>query len=224
MKAKARFLHGVYRIGVRIFLSLRFDFSVWYASPLPKGPKIFCSNHFSSSDAHFVTTLMKDPLHMVIGPGFKVKLLKDYLKWCEQIPAATKEQRKDVVKSAVRYLEIGDSIYIFPEGRLNTQEEMIEFKKGVARIYLEHPSPIIPVGLMAPRRRVRKKAGGQLVKHEMTVVSRNYYANVGEPMFFKNEEELAKTDREAAETAITDKIKAEIAFLIDDIKTNKFWS
>lgn len=222
MKFSAKFLHGVYRLGVKVFLALRFDFCTWYEEELPPGPKIFCSNHFSSSDAHFVTTLMKDNLHMVIGPGFNVKLLKDYLKWAEQIPAYSKEQRANVVNTAVKYLKEGDSIYIFPEGKLNTLEQMVEFKKGVARIYLEYPVPIIPIGLMAPRRRVKIRKSGQLVRHDMKVVSKNYYANVGGPMFFPEEEKME--DRALAEEIITKKLKEKIQFLIEDIKNNKFWS
>ena len=91
MKALPRFLHGIYRLAVRIFLSTSCDFCVWEEEELPAGPKIFVSNHFSSSDAHFVTTLMKDPLHMVIGPGFNVRFIRPYLKCTQQIPANTKE-------------------------------------------------------------------------------------------------------------------------------------
>lgn len=223
MRRMARFLHGTYRLGVRIFLSLGYDFCTWKEEELPEGAKIFVSNHFSSSDAHFVTTLMKDNLHMVIGPGFGVPLLKHYLKWAEQIPAKTKEQRGKVVESAVKYIKQGDSIYIFPEGRLNTGREMTTFHKGAARIYLQTGVPIIPIGLIAPMRRLKKK-DSQFVGHSMTVVSKNYYANIGKPMTFPEEMEIAKSDPVKAEEIITEKIKSEVQRLIDDIKNNKFWS
>ena len=58
----------------------------------------------------------------------------------------------------------------------------------------------------------------------MTVVSKNYYANIGRAMTFENEMRLAQTDRAKAEEIITEKIKQEVQFLIDDIKQNKFWS
>ena len=190
MKAVAKFLHGVYRTGVKIFLSIGYDFYTWKEEELPCGPKLFVSNHFSSSDAHFVTTLMKDPLHMVIGPGFNVPILRHYLKWTEQVSANTKE---------------------------------IEFHKGAARIYLETGVPVIPVGLIAPMRRMKKK-NSSFVGHTMTVVSRNYYANIGRAMTFENAMRLAQTDRAKAEEIITEKIKQEVQFLIDDIKQNKFWS
>ncbi|MGN0907374.1 MAG: lysophospholipid acyltransferase family protein [Bullifex sp.] len=223
VKLHAKILHGIYRLSVRIFLSIRFDFHSWKAEPLPEGPKIFVSNHFSSSDAHFVTTLMKDDLHMVIGPGFNVPLLKHYLVWAEQIPANTKENRARVVEKAVDYLKKGDSIYIFPEGMLNTGNELLEFKKGAARIYLESGAPVIPIGLIAPKRGIRKR-DSNFTGHEMTVVSKNYYANIGSPMTFPEESELALKDRSEAEEIITRKIKEEVSFLIDDIKTNRFWS
>lgn len=223
MKALPRFLHGIYRIAVRIFLSTSCDFCVWEEEELPAGPKIFVSNHFSSSDAHFVTTLMKDPLHMVIGPGFNVRFIRPYLKWTQQIPANTKETRAKVVSRARDYLEDGDSVYIFPEGRLNTGTEMLEFKKGAARIYLETGCPVIPVGLIAPMRRMHVKKKN-ITGHAMTVVSKNYYANIGKAMTFEEERILALTDRQKAEEIITEKIKEKVQFLIDDIKENRFWS
>ena len=72
-------------------------------------------------------------------------------------------------------------------------------------------------------RRVKKK-DSSFVGHEMTVVSKNYYANVGAPMTFEEEIEIAKYDRAKAEELITEKIKKEVEFLINDIKTNRFWS
>lgn len=223
MKALAKALHSVYRTGVRIFLSLGYDFSIWMEEELPQGPKIFVSNHFSSSDAHFVTTLMKDPLHMVIGPGFNVGLIRPYLRWTEQIPANTKEARGRVVETAVRYLNEGDSIYIFPEGMLNNGDRLMEFKKGCARIYLDSGCPVVPIGLVAPKRRVKRKDSA-LAGHTMTVVSKNYYANIGRAMRFPEEMEIAKTDRALAEELITEKIRDEVERLVVDIKTDRFWS
>ena len=57
---------------------------------------------------------------MVIGPGFNVPLLKTYLTLADQIPANNKENRSKVVQRAKEYINQGDSIYIFPEGMLNT--------------------------------------------------------------------------------------------------------
>ncbi|NCC70360.1 1-acyl-sn-glycerol-3-phosphate acyltransferase [bacterium] len=223
MKRKAKILHNIYKSIVKILLNINYDFCVWKEESYPEGPKIFCSNHFSSSDVHFVSTLSHDPLHIVIGPGFSIKYVKNFLSWTEQIPALTYEDKKAVVQNAVKYLKNGDNVYIFPEGRLNTQEDLDIFRAGIARIYLAYPVPIIPIGLIAPKRRVRDKHSSA-AKRKVTVVNKNYYANIGKALYFKEEEEIAKTDPKLAENMILDKLRKKISFLIDDVKTNKFWS
>jgi 1-acyl-sn-glycerol-3-phosphate acyltransferase len=204
-------------------LQLNYDFQTWQEEPLPSGAKIFCSNHFSSSDVHFVTTLMKDPLHVVIGPGFGIPVVGNFLGWTEQVKALSPEDRKKVVDVAVSYLKEGDSIYIFPEGRLNTQRELDLFRPGIARMYLKYPVPIIPIGLIAPKRRVRYKQS-KTAGRQMTVVSRNYYANIGKPMIFSEALKMAETDQKRAEQMICSALKDEVSRLINEIKTDKFWS
>ncbi len=160
---------------------------------------------------------------MVIGPGFGIPVVSNFLHWTEQIPALAPEDKHKVVDRAVEYLKQGDSVYIFPEGRLNTIEQLDVFRAGLARIYLRNPVPIIPIGLIAPKRRVRRKQS-QVAGREMTVVSKNYYANIGEPMEFPEALEIAKTDPKRAEEMIMEAVKSEVSRLIEDIKTNKFWS
>jgi len=223
VKRKAKILHNIYKSIVKILLNINYDFCVWKEDEYPEGPKIFCSNHFSSSDVHFVSTLSQDPLHIVIGPGFSIKYVKNFLSWTEQIPALTYDDKKAVVQTAVKYLKNGDNIYIFPEGRLNTQEDLDIFRAGIARVYLAYPVPIIPIGLIAPKRRVRDKHS-PAAKRKVTVVNKNYYANIGKALYFKEEEEIAKTDPKLAESMILDKLRQKISFLINDVKTNKFWS
>ncbi len=206
-----------------MILQLNYDFQTWQEEELPPGAKIFCSNHFSSSDVHFVTTLMKDPLHVVIGPGFGIPIVGSFLGWTKQIRALTSEDRKSVVHEAASYLQQGESVYIFPEGGLSPQNQLSLFRPGVARIYLEHPVPIVPIGLIAPQRRVKNKRS-KTARRSMTVVSRNYYANIGKSMEFPEAIELAKTDQKAAEQMICSQLTVEVSRLIEEIKTDKFWS
>ncbi len=223
MKRISSFLHHSYRSIVKVLLALSYDFQTWQEEPLPPGPKIFCSNHFSSSDVHFVTTLTKDELHMVIGPGFGIPVVGSFLHWTEQIKALNKEDRKLVVSQAVSYLEKGESVYIFPEGDLNTQQQLMPFHKGIAQIYLAHPCPIIPIGLIAPKRRVRRKKS-RTARRTMTVVSRNYYANIGRPCTFEDALHLSESDYDTAVSLILTSLSQTIESLIEEIKTDKFWS
>jgi hypothetical protein len=97
------------------------------------------------------------------------------------------------------------------------------FKRGIAEIYLSHPCPVIPIGLIAPKRRVRNKMS-RTAGRTMTVVSRNYYANIGKPMEFKAALSLAEVDRDKACQSILDELGIRIEALIREIKTDKFWS
>ena len=209
---------------MKINLNLFFDFQVWGKENIPKGPKIFCSNHFSSSDPSFVITLMKEPVHMVIGSAFGIPLVSSILKAGEQISAFTEDERKQVIKRAADFLKKGESIYIFPEGDLNDQDNLRYFYSGLARIYLEYPVPIVPIGLISPKRNVIDKdiKVKEVLYHRLTIVSKNYYANIGKPMEFPNE--IKMEDPKEASKNITEKIKNIIEELIRDIKENKFWS
>ena len=58
----------------------------------------------------------------------------------------------------------------------------------------------------------------------MTVVSRNYYANIGKSMEFPEALEMAKENKDEACALITERLSASIETLIEQIKTDKFWS
>jgi hypothetical protein len=62
----------------------------------------------------------------------------------------------------------------------------------------------------------------EVLFHQLRVVSKNYYANIGEARMFPQYHQR-EDSREAARELIHE-IKGIIADLIDDIKQNKFWS
>ena len=204
---------------IKIYLMIFCEFRVWGKEKIISGPKIFCSNHFSSTDPFFVITLMSEPVHMIIGPGFSIPILKNILNAGEQINAL-EIHRSEVINSAVKYLSKGESVYIFPEGNLNNQNELLKFYNGVAKIHIETNLPIIPIGILSPRRNVKDKKInmkiGETVFKTLTVLTGKYYANIGEPLLFQ--------DKDYSLNEITKIVRNKIIDLINDIKINKFWS
>ena len=187
MKLWKRIVYNLIRTGIRLNLSLFYDFRVWGSENIPaEGPRIYCSNHFSSSDPGFVITLMKEPVHMIIGSAFGIPGVSLLLHAGEQINAFDEEARKNVIPEAVKYLKRGESVYIFPEGDIGDQQELRKFFTGIARIYLECPAPVIPIGLISPRRNVsdRDVTVHEVLFHQLRVVSKNYYANIGPSLHF----------------------------------------
>ncbi|MCX7820994.1 MAG: 1-acyl-sn-glycerol-3-phosphate acyltransferase [Brevinematales bacterium] len=218
MNIISRSVYEVIKFAVKSYLDVFMEFKVWGKENIDfPGPKIYCSNHFSSTDPFFVITLMKEPVHMIIGPGFSVPIFKTILKWGEQINALS-IHRKTVVDKAVKFLEKGESVYIFPEGDLNDQSNLMKFYTGVAKIYLRYHCPVVPIGLAAPKSHVKEKSPSIKVEGKIfktkTVLSGKYFANIGKPLYFSNEQ---------SEEEITEIIKKQIENLISDLKTNKFW-
>lgn len=222
------FVRSVYyaiRFVILSFIRLFLEFKVWGKKNIPaRGPRIYCSNHFSSMDPFFAITLMKEPVHMVIGPAFSVSFIRRFLKIGQQINALP-EFRHEVIDKAVSYLEKGESVYIFPEGDLNNQEQFLKFYNGVGRIYLKRPCPIVPIGILSPRRDVRGRLpGGEKdlrVFKPLTIFFGKYFANIGSPMRFPQYEKMK--DKKKAAELITHILKRTIAKLVRDIKTDKFW-
>jgi 1-acyl-sn-glycerol-3-phosphate acyltransferase len=225
MQGFRKFFYNFFKSAIKLYLSTFLEFQVWGKENIPAGPKIFCSNHFSSTDPFYMITIMDEPIHMVIGPGFSVPVFKHVLRMGKQINALS-ENKENVIPSAVEYLKNDESIYIFPEGDLNDQKTLKEFFSGMARIYLSYPVPIIPIGIISPMRYVKEKERnivvGETIYKTLTVLTGKFYANIGKPLTFPKIEKTGLT-ADAIEK-VTENVKKEIESLIHDIKINKFWS
>ena len=220
-----KWLYNFFKSIIKLYLTAFLEFRVWGKENIPPGPKIFCSNHFSSTDPFYVITIMDEPIHMIIGPGFSVPVVKQILKIGKQINALS-ENREKVIPTAVDYLKKAESVFIFPEGDLNDQKILRAFYSGMAKIYLSFPVPIIPIGIISPIRYVKEKEKnikiGETVYKTLTVLTGKFFANIGKPVRFPEfENDGLTTD---AITGVTDQVKKTIEELISDIKTNKFWS
>ncbi len=217
-------IYHTFQNGIRAYLKLFLEFKVWGKENLIEPPVIYCSNHISSSDPFFVLTMMPEPVHMIIGPGFSVPIGRWFMKQGEMINALP-EHRRTVIEKSVGFLNKGESVYIFPEGDLNDQKDLRHFFTGIGKIYLQKPVPIIPIGIVAPRRFVKEKSSTIQVEETtyktLLVNTGKYYANIGRPLLFETEEKMS--DPKEAAKMITKKIKTHVEFLIDDIKSNKFW-
>lgn len=216
---------GLVMKSMGLYLRAFYEFRVWGRDHVPKGPAIYCSNHFSSLDPFFVLTLMREPTHMVIDQAFRWAVWRNVLELGEHINA-TPAYRGTVVQKAVHYLEKGEAVYIFPEGMLNDQTELLQFYTGIARIYLARPCPIVPIGIVAPRRYVKEKVThspeGMTTHKTLTVFTGKYYANIGKPLLFPHLEENPNSPDAAK--ALTDDVRDRISELINEIKTQLFWS
>jgi len=213
-----RSMIGVLKIYQRLFL----DFRVWGRELIPPGPKIYVTNHITSTDPNWVLPVFTEPVHVIIGPGYQSKVLALIFDFFEQINAMP-DYRKTVVDAAVRYLQKGESIYTAPEGDIQEPFQLGHFYPGVARIYRRTRAPIIPIALVAPRSAMSEwpmkiVVDGRVYRYIM-VFRGPYCVNVGEPFYPDTTDDGGSEE----DQRVMEEIKERIRLLVDDVRTNKFW-
>ncbi len=142
---------------------------------------IAVSNHLTYADpftfAHYLYGHGFAPHFLAKASLFKIPLAGRALARLDQVPVHRgSAQAREAVDAAVKLLERGDSIAVFPEGTLSRDPEMWPMlaRTGAARMALEHNVPVVPVAQwgaqellppyskrpnLCPRKRVVVKAG-----------------------------------------------------------------
>lgn len=142
---------------------------------------IAVSNHLTYADpftlAHYLFNHGFAPHFLAKASIFKVPVVGRFLRKLDHVPVYRgSAQAREAVDAAVKLLDRGDSIAMFPEGTLSRDPDMWPMlaRTGAARMALAYDVPVIPVvqwgaqDLLAPyskkfrpcpRKRVVVKAG-----------------------------------------------------------------
>lgn len=216
-----------------IFYSLRYpimayrrlflDLHVWGRENIPKGPKIYVTNHITSTDPFWVLPEFTEAVHIVIGPTYKWSMIGKLLDAFEQINCMP-AHRKTVVEKAVTYLQRGEAVYMAPEGDLQELFELGRFYQGVARMYRHVQVPIVPIALVAPKHAMREYPRfNEIVEgrvyRAVSVFKGTYCINIGEPL----QPELPDGNTDEQEEYLTILLKDRIRALMHDVRVDKFW-
>lgn len=142
---------------------------------------IAVSNHLTYADpftlAHYLYNHGYAPHFLAKASIFNIPVAGRFLRKLDQVPVFRgSAQAREAVDAAVKLLDRGDSIAVFPEGTLSRDPDMWPMlaRTGAARMALDHDVPVIPVAqwgaqdLLAPyskklrpcpRKRVVVRAG-----------------------------------------------------------------
>lgn len=117
-----------------------------------RGPVLVVCNHVSLMDALVVSGCCRRPIRFVMDYQiFKNPLLNFIFRTAGAIPIASARQNPEILKRAyervAEYLQNGEVVGIFPEGRLTPDGEIGPFKTGIERILKHTPVPVIPMAL-----------------------------------------------------------------------------
>ena len=183
---------------------------------IPGGPKIIVGNHSLISDAFVLPFIFREKLHFLIEHEiFNLRLVGKLLELADQIPVV-KGQGREALRLACRKLEAGDSVVVFPEGRLNNGEQLYRAHAGAALLAAQTGVPVVPVGFYTPpefvriiRSRLENRPafgswqfGGPL------------FVNIGQPLRI-----VQNSNEYIALRHFTDQMMASVTDLINDLRT-----
>ena len=166
---------------------LMFRMDVSYQAPIPAGPKILAANHPCTIDPVMMTTLVPEPVSiLILETLFKVPLFGASLKLAGHI-RVDECNGKASLEEGLRHLKAGRTLGIFPEGVITPLgEELLPAHTGVARLAISSGAPVIPVGIYLDDRYIYHT--NNKVQGEMEVGTWYFHGpytmTVGEPMTF----------------------------------------
>ena len=117
-----------------------------------EGPAVVVCNHVSYMDALVVIGCCRRPIRFVMDHQiFKIPLLNFVFRTAGAVPIAPARENPEILERAydrvARYLEEGEVVGIFPEGRLTADGEVGPFKSGIEQIIQRTPAPVVPMAL-----------------------------------------------------------------------------
>ena len=117
-----------------------------------EGPAILVCNHVTFVDGLVISAAFKRPIRFIVERAYAQMPVVGYVyrkgKAIPVVPAKEDPAALDKAMDAISAgLKAGDVICIFPEGKLTTNGDMGEFKKGIERIVARDAVPVIPMAL-----------------------------------------------------------------------------
>ncbi len=117
-----------------------------------EGPCVLVCNHVSFVDALVIGGVIQRPVRFVMDHRiFKVPVLNFVFRTAGTIPIASAKEDPEMLERAydkiAAYLDEGEVVCIFPEGRITDNGDLYPFKKGITRIIERTPVTVVPMAL-----------------------------------------------------------------------------
>lgn len=137
----------VFRPGVHRLCRFYFGLSLVGVEHIPSaGPVIITPNHQTYADAPLVTIPIRRPVHyMAWSRLFRVPLLGWLIRRLRAFPVQIESSDPRAAREAVRLLQAGEVVMIFPEGGRSCDGRLGQFKLGAFRLAVSLGVPVLPV-------------------------------------------------------------------------------
>ena len=112
---------------------------------------IFLSNHVSNLDPPVLIPAIPGRCSVLVKKElFRIPILGTGMKMADLVPVDRRDREAAIesVKAAIRVLQKGLHMVIFPEGTRSADGRLLPFKKGPFHLAMDSGVPIIPVTLL----------------------------------------------------------------------------
>jgi 1-acyl-sn-glycerol-3-phosphate acyltransferase len=163
--------------------------------PVPKeGPGILICNHLSSLDPMLVQAHCPRVIHwMIAREYYEQGSLRWLLDVAGLIPVDRSGRDTAAIRKALALLEAGGILGIFPEGKIETDGQLLPFQPGILLLATKSGAPIYPMCLEGSQR-----GRGMLAAY----FRRNRAALVFGPPMTLSRQEITKERSEATMTGL----------------------
>ncbi len=161
---------------------------------------LFMSNHVSNLDPPIITALLGQRICIIVKRElFKIPLFGRAMRagGFVSVDRSNLKAAAESVGEAVRQLQSGLGMLVFPEGTRSRNGRLQPFKKGAFRLAMEAGVPVVPITITGsyeawPKGRMSLRAGEVVV---------NFHRPI-DPHGFQRKEELLAAVREAIQSGL----------------------
>jgi 1-acyl-sn-glycerol-3-phosphate acyltransferase len=119
----------------------------------PTGPAIMICNHTSALDPMLIQSVCRRVIvWMMAKEYYEIRLMTPIFRALEVIPVDRGARDTSAMRSALRALQEGRILGVFPEGRIETTPELLPFQPGVAQMAIKTKVPVYPAYLDGTQR------------------------------------------------------------------------
>jgi len=132
-----------------IIFKLIFRLKIIGRENIPKtGPFVIVANHSSLLDGFVLVSFVRAKItFMSAAYLFKMPFVGNVLRGVGAIPVQGKGSDIKLIKKAMKVLQAGGVLGIFPEGRITNEKDDFSAKAGAAYLAIKADVPIIPMAI-----------------------------------------------------------------------------
>ena len=200
-----RLLRGASRPVLKAAFNLRVEGS---ENLPPTGPFILAANHHNYLDGVVLGVAVPRKITFLVMPRVyhTTRLHPPFFRHVGSIPVNLEKPDPGAIKRALRILEAGGVIGIFPEGPFSLEGRLVDGQPGVALIALRAGVPVVPVGIIGTYEALRGRPWRVPRPYPLTV-------RFGPPLSFGRARWEVRIQR-ALREEVTHRVMGEIASLL----------